>query len=62
MIFIFRKIWTEFLIDPRVLEKIIQAADVTKDDFCAGNWPGHRTMTQYLCEAGKAVLAGRDRS
>ena len=52
-----KKFGQNFLIDPRVLEKIIQAADVTKDDFVLEIGPGIGTMTQYLCEAARQVLA-----
>ena len=46
-----------FLIDPHVLDKIIEAAEVTKDDFVLEIGPGIGTMTQYLCEAARQVLA-----
>ena len=46
-----------FLIDTHVLEKIIAAADVTKDDFVLEIGPGIGTMTQYLCEHARAVAA-----
>ena len=52
-----KKFGQNFLIDPRVLEKIIQAADVTKDDFVLEIGQGIGTMTQYLCEAARQVLA-----
>ena len=39
-----------FLIDEHVLDKIIGAAEVTKDDFVIEIGPGIGTMTQYLAE------------
>ena len=49
MTFIFRKSLDKtFLIDTHVLEKIIDAAGVTKDDFVLEIGPGIGTMTQYL--------------
>ena len=52
-----KKFGQNFLIDPHVLDKIIEAAEVTKDDFVLEIGPGIRTMTQYLCEAARQVLA-----
>ncbi len=46
-----------FLIDPHVLEKIIDAAGVTKEDFVLEIGPGIGTMTQYLAEAAREVTA-----
>ena len=46
-----------FLIDPRVLEKIIKAADITKEDTILEIGPGIGTMTQYLAEYGKKVIS-----
>ena len=46
-----------FLIDPHVLEKIVEAAGVTKDDFVLEIGPGIGTMTQYLCENAREVTA-----
>lgn len=39
-----------FLIDEHVLDKIIGAAEITKDDFVIEIGPGIGTMTQYLAE------------
>lgn len=50
-----KKFGQNFLIDPRVLEKIIQAAQITPDDFVLEIGPGIGTMTQYLCENARAV-------
>lgn len=41
----------------RVLEKIINAAKITKDDFVLEIGPGIGTMTQYLCEHAREVAA-----
>lgn len=46
-----------FLTDPRVLDKIIAAADVTGDDFILEIGPGLGTMTRALCEHAGRVLA-----
>lgn len=52
-----KKYGQNFLIDTRVLEKIIFAADVTEDDYVLEIGPGIGTMTQYLCEHARAVAA-----
>ncbi len=52
-----KKFGQNFLIDSHVLEKIIQAAGVTKDDFVLEIGPGIGTMTQYLCENAREVVA-----
>ena len=46
-----------FLIDTHVLEKIIRSANVTKDDLVLEIGPGIGTMTQYLCEYARQVIA-----
>lgn len=46
-----------FLIDTHVLEKIIRAAEITKDDLVLEIGPGIGTMTQYLCESARKVIA-----
>ncbi len=46
-----------FLIDTHVLDKIIRAAGVTKEDFVLEIGPGIGTMTQYLAETARAVCA-----
>lgn len=57
-----KKLGQNFLIDTHVLEKIIQAADITKDDFVLEIGPGIGTLTQYLCEsAGKVVAVEIDK-
>ena len=56
--FHFRKKWGQnFLIDPHVLDKIVEAAEVGKEDFVLEIGPGIGTMTQYLCEWAGQVLA-----
>lgn len=52
-----KKFGQNFLIDPRVLDKIIEAAAITKDDFVLEIGPGIGTMTQYLCENAREVIA-----
>ena len=46
-----------FLIDGHVVEKIIRAADISKDDIVLEIGPGIGTMTQYLAEAAGKVYA-----
>lgn len=46
-----------FLIDEHVLNKIISAAEVTKDDFVIEIGPGIGTMTQYLAESAWKVCS-----
>lgn len=58
-----KKFGQNFLIDTHVLEKIIAAAGITKDDMVLEIGPGIGTMTQYLCEsAGKVIAVEIDRS
>ena len=52
-----KKFGQNFLIDTHVLEKIIDAAGITKDDFVLEIGPGIGTMTQYLCENAREVAA-----
>lgn len=52
-----KKFGQNFLIDTHVLEKIIRAAGVTKDDLVLEIGPGIGTMTQYLAEAARQVIA-----
>ena len=40
-----------------MLEEIIEEAGVTQDDFVLEIGPGIGTMTQYLCEAARQVIA-----
>ena len=52
-----KKYGQNFLIDTRVLEGIIASAGVSQDDFVLEIGPGIGTMTQYLCEAAREVVA-----
>lgn len=52
-----KKFGQNFLIDSNILEGIVSAADITKDDFVLEIGPGIGTMTQYLCEAARQVVA-----
>lgn len=56
--FVFQKRFGQnFLIDTHVLEKIIRAADIRKEDYILEIGPGIGTLTQYLAEAARAVTA-----
>ncbi len=56
--FNFQKKWGQnFLVDTHVLEKIMDAAEVTKDDCVVEIGPGIGTMTQYLAERAGEVVA-----
>lgn len=46
-----------FLIDSHILEKIIDAAGITKEDCVLEIGPGIGTMTQYLAESAGEVAA-----
>ena len=46
-----------FLIDTHVLEKIIAASQISKEDFVLEIGPGIGTMTQYLAEYAREVAA-----
>ncbi len=52
-----KKFGQNFLIDTRVLDKIIHAAGITKEDYVLEIGPGIGTMTQYLALAAGRVLA-----
>lgn len=52
-----KKFGQNFLIDSNILESIVSAADITKDDFVLEIGPGIGTMTQYLCENARQVVA-----
>ena len=52
-----KKYGQNFLIDTHVLDKIIAAAGITKEDFVLEIGPGIGTMTQYLCERAREVTA-----
>ena len=52
-----KKFGQNFLIDANILENIILAAEVTNDDCVLEIGPGIGTMTQYLCENAREVVA-----
>lgn len=52
-----KKYGQNFLIDTHVLDKIIGAAQIGPDDFVLEIGPGIGTMTQYLAEAAREVVA-----
>ena len=52
-----KKFGQNFLIDTHVLEKIISSAGVTKEDCVLEIGPGIGTMTQYLAENARQVVA-----
>lgn len=56
--FVFQKKFGQnFLIDSHVLDKIVSAAGITKDDFILEIGPGIGTMTQYLAASARKVFA-----
>ena len=56
--FVFQKKFGQnFLIDPHVLDKIMNAADIQKEDFVLEIGPGIGTMTQYLASRAREVFA-----
>ena len=58
-----KKFGQNFLIDTHVLDKVIRAADITKDDMVLEIGPGIGTMTQYLsCAAGKVTAVEIDKT
>ncbi|MCQ2523130.1 MAG: 16S rRNA (adenine(1518)-N(6)/adenine(1519)-N(6))-dimethyltransferase RsmA [Lachnospiraceae bacterium] len=52
-----KKYGQNFLIDTHILENIIEGANITKDDCVLEIGPGIGTMTQYLCESARMVIA-----
>lgn len=52
-----KKFGQNFLIDPHVIEKIIRAAEITKEECVLEIGPGIGTMTQYLAEHARQVVA-----
>lgn len=52
-----KKYGQNFLIDSHVLDKIIDAAEITKDDYVIEIGPGIGTMTQGLCKKAREVCA-----
>ena len=56
--FVFQKKFGQnFLIDSHVLDKIVSAAGITKDDCVLEIGPGIGTMTLYLAESAGQVIA-----
>lgn len=56
--FVFQKKYGQnFLIDSHVLEKIVDAAQITEEDCVLEIGPGIGTMTQYLAESAREVVA-----
>lgn len=52
-----KKFGQNFLIDENIVAGIVEGAGVTKDDFVIEVGPGIGTMTQFLCEAAREVVA-----
>ena len=52
-----KKFGQNFLIDANILDNIIEAAEITKEDCVVEVGPGIGTMTQYLAESAKEVFA-----
>lgn len=52
-----KKYGQNFLVDAHILEKIIRASEITKEDCVLEIGPGIGTMTQYLAESAKRVVA-----
>lgn len=52
-----KKFGQNFLIDANILEKIIEQAQVTEEDCVLEIGPGIGTMTQYLAENAREVVA-----
>ena len=52
-----KKFGQNFLIDSHVLNKIVDAAEITDEDTVLEIGPGIGTLTQYLAESAKKVVA-----
>ena len=52
-----KKYGQNFLIDAHVPEKIVEAADISKEDCCIEIGPGIGTLTQYLAVKADHVVA-----
>ena len=52
-----KKFGQNFLIDGNILDKIVDAAEITEEDCVLEIGPGIGTMTQYLAEHAKKVIA-----
>lgn len=46
-----------FLFDPSILHRIVEAADITHNDTVVEIGPGHGTLTKLLAERAKKVIA-----
>lgn len=58
-----KKFGQNFLVDDSILDKIIEAADITRDDCVLEIGPGIGTMTQRLAEeAGRVIAVEIDRN
>ena len=54
-----KKYGQNFLIDKNILEKIVDAAEIGKDDVVLEIGPGIGTMTQYLHPSGRISKVSR---
>ena len=52
-----KKYGQNFLIDANILDKIIDSAEITREDCVVEIGPGIGTMTQYLAENAREVIA-----
>lgn len=52
-----KKYGQNFLVDAKILEKIVDAAKIGQDDCVLEIGPGIGTMTQYLAERARQVIA-----
>lgn len=52
-----KKFGQNFLIDPHVLQRIVEAAEIGEDDCVIEIGPGIGTLTQYLAYAARQVYA-----
>jgi 16S rRNA (adenine1518-N6/adenine1519-N6)-dimethyltransferase len=55
--FLKKKFGQNFLIDQNILEGIVRGANLTKDDVVIEIGPGIGSLTQYLAESAKEVVA-----
>lgn len=56
-IYLTKKLGQHFLVDGNILGKIVEAADLTKDDVVAEVGPGIGTLTEALSDAAGRVIA-----
>ncbi|HSF08422.1 MAG TPA: 16S rRNA (adenine(1518)-N(6)/adenine(1519)-N(6))-dimethyltransferase RsmA [Nitrospirales bacterium] len=52
-----KRLGQHFLIDPNLLRKIINLADLQPDDYVCEIGPGGGALTRLLCQSAKQVLA-----